>query len=161
MKNVTGFVCLLVAGALTASASSDRTAEDWKQLRSEKRRIATVANELSVLARANHLTSWETHTIAMIELRQLVNSSGQRIVRLQSSGVSPAQLEEIRKNLAAVAMQLTSLKQAVNENRLATRMPAYYDGVMKLVQNAEESRKVADRVVSAALSGTATTTTAD
>lgn len=161
MKRMTGYLCLLTAVSLEASANTDTMASELKELRSEKRRIAAVANELGALARSSHINSWETHAIALEQMKELVNKSGARIARLQNMAGSSSQVQELRAQLAAVANQVTVLKQQINENRLAIRMPTYYWEAMKLVRTAEQSQTIAEQVISAALARGPSTQAAD
>ncbi|NWF85782.1 MAG: hypothetical protein HXY18_18345 [Bryobacteraceae bacterium] len=161
MKRITGYLCLLAAVSLTATANTDTLAGELKELRSEKRRIADAANELGALARTSHINSWETHAIALEQMKELINRSGARIARLQNLAGGSAQALELREQLAAVAKHVTELKQQINENRLAIRMPAYYWEAMKLVQAAEQSQAAVERVMNAALSRGAAKQAAD
>jgi hypothetical protein len=151
MKKLTGALCLFLAATFTASASNDKTAEDWKQLRAEKRRIADIAGELGALARNNHLTSWETHSLRLSELKTLINSSGERVARLAVNNGSSPQLNEIRQQLAEAANRVIGLKAAIADSRLATRTPTYYSDVMKFVSVAERNEAAAGKLIASAL----------
>lgn len=161
MKRMTGYLCLLTAFSLTASANMDKLAGELKDLRSEKRQIAVAANQLGALARTAHINSWETHAVALDQLKELINRSGARIARLQANAGNSAQVLELREQLAAVAKQVTVLKEQINENRMAIRMPSYYWEAMKLVRTAERSEAMAEQIISAALSRGSMSQTAD
>lgn len=161
MKRMTGYLCLVTAFSLTASANTDRLAGELKELRSEKRQIAAAANELGALARSSHINSWETHAIALSQMKELINRSGARIARLEANAGGSAQVSELRDQLGAVAKQVTVLKQQINENRLAIRKPSYYREAMKLVRTAEQSQAIAEQIIRAALSRGPASQTAD
>jgi hypothetical protein len=161
MKRLMGFVCLFAAMSIGVSANSDKLAAELKELRSEKKRIAVMANELGSLARGQHITSWETHSLALQNLKEQINRSGRRLAAIQSSAGASVQVSALRDELAAVARQVNAIKQSINDNRLVTRMPSYYSDVMKLVDLAERSEKVAEKVIAAALAAPSATQTTD
>lgn len=73
MKHITGYVCLLTAVWLTASAYTDTLERELKELRSEKRRITDAANDVGALARAAHIDSCEAHAIALDQMKELIS----------------------------------------------------------------------------------------
>lgn len=152
MKKLAGILCLFVTMSVTASANSNQLASEWQELRSEKRRIVSVAHELGSLARSGHLTSWETHSLNLRILKDLVNSSGQRIARIQASSGNATQLSELSRQLAVVANHVTELKRSINDNRLAIRTPSYFTTAMKLASSAEAARTSTETVVASVLS---------
>lgn len=153
MKKFAGILCLFATMSFTASATSNQLASEWKELRSEKRRIVNVANELGALARNGHLTSWETHTLNLQVLKELVNSSGQRLARIQSASGNAAEVAELSRQLAVVASHVTELKRSINDNRFAIRTPAYFTTAMKLASSAEASRASTEKVIASSLNG--------
>lgn len=161
MKRMTGLVCLLAAMSAGAFANTDKLAAELKELRAEKKRIAVMAQDLGSLARGQNIISWETHAVALQSLREQINETGQRIARIQSQPGAPAQVATIREELAAVARQVAAIKQSMNQNRLVTRMPSFYNDVMQLVALAEKSESVAQRVITAALNSSSSTQTSD
>ncbi len=161
MKKLMGVFCLFATVTFTASANNGQLSSEWKELRSEKRQIANVANELGALARNGHLTSWETHSLNLQILKDLVNSSSQRIARIQAASGNAAQLSDLAKQLAVVANHVTDLKLSLNDNRLAVRTPSYYMTAMKLVSSAEASRANTEKVVASMLNARPAVQTAD
>lgn len=154
MKNFVGILCVLTTMSFTALANTNQLASEWKELRAEKRQIVSMAHELGTLARNGHLTSWETHSITLQVLKNLVNSSGQRIARIQASSGDAAQLSELSRQLAVVAHHVTELKSSINDNRFAIRTPSYFTTAMRLASSAEASRTSTDRIVASVLNAT-------
>lgn len=150
MKKFVGSFCLFATVSLSAFGNSGTLTSELKELRAEKRRIANYANELGALARNQHLTSWETHAIALSSLKTAINASAQRLARLQASEPSLPRLAEVRNELAAIAAQVSELKLRLSEDRLTTRTPSYYNGVMKIVASAERSEDAAEKLLASA-----------
>jgi hypothetical protein len=151
VKKLAGILCVLTTMSVTASANSNQLASEWKELRSEKRQIVNMAHELGALARNGHLNSWETHSLNLQALKELVNSSGQRIARIQASSGNAAQLSELSRQLAVVAHHVTELKRSINDNRFAIRTPTYFATAMRLASSAEASRTSTEKFVASVL----------
>jgi len=161
MRKITGILCLLAGLTTTASANSFNLGQELKALTGEKRRIADLANELGSLARTSHINSWQTHATTLSNLKDVVNASGRRIQRIQEQGGSSVDVTSVRSELSNVAKQVQSLKESLNENQNAIRMPAYYTSVMNLIRSAETSQVVAEKLLASAMGAPSATRTTD
>lgn len=163
-------VCALAVSALLPAAYGSNPAgapveRELKSLRADKKALAAEAGSLGALARAQLISSWESHADRLTAIRELVNRSGERIAWLENHGqLTAAQREAVkamREHLSPVAAQTAALIERISGSRMSIRFPAFYGEVQKLVAAAERSAQAADRAVEVALNGKSAGETGD
>lgn len=159
--------------AMTASANSSHSAmpahdaaQTLQELRKDKRMLATRMDELNMLARNNHLTSWQSHAIVFDEIRSVINRAGSKLAKLEGNlealpAAKRAAAEAIRTDLARIAPEVQSLMEEMRDFQLVTLRPDYTARVRALAERAVEARRNTDRVVRMALNASATTPSGD
>lgn len=153
--------------AMSATANSSHSAvmatdaaQTLKELRSDKRTLATKLDELNMLARNNHLTSWQTHAIVFDEVRDVINRAARKLDRLENQmdllpAGKRAAAEAIQADLARIAPEVQALMEEMRDSKLVTVRPDYTNRVRALANRAFEARKNTDRLVRAALNAPA------
>lgn len=151
-------LCTSTAVANSRSAfDAQETARQLKELRSNKRALTTKLDELSALARSQHLVSWQSKAIVLDAVKDLVNRSARNVRSLEMHfGALPAAkraaVEGIAAELAAIAPEVNQLLNDVRENQLVAAQPGYGARIIALSNRAIEARKTTDRLVQTALS---------
>ena len=149
---------LSVSAAPASAMSSQQAARELKELRSSKRGLTMTLDHLSVLARNQHLTSWQNHAGVLDEARIYINRSGERLARLEANldKLTPAQraaVDGYRLELARIATEVQALMNSLQENRLVTVRPDYFERTQALAARAIEARRNTDQLVETALNG--------
>lgn len=150
-------VCASTAAANSHSTFNTReTARQLKDLRSDKRALATKLNELAALARNHHLVSWQSKAVLLEEVRELVNRSARQVRQLeqQFESMPPAKraaVETVKSELAAISPEVGRLMTELRENQLVSLQWDYSSRIIALSNRAIEARKATDIVVQAAL----------
>lgn len=150
-------VCASTAAANSHSTFKTReTARQLKDLRSDKRALATKLNELAALARNHHLVSWQSKAVLLDEVRELVNRSARQVRQLeqQFESMPPAKraaVETVKSELAAISPEVGHLMTELRENQLVSLQWDYSSRIIALSNRAIEARKATDIVVQAAL----------
>jgi hypothetical protein len=159
-------VCLLAAASVqnvaannAASAPSGKAIErEMRDLRADKLALSAEAGTLGSLARVHHLTAWESHSIQLGNVRDIVNRSGARLAKLEAANEALTQrqreaLRTVKEQLAPVAAQTSTLMRKLKEDQRFIRFPEYFNEVQKLVAAAERTAQTADRAIEVAFSG--------
>jgi hypothetical protein len=150
-------LCASTAAANSHSASdAQETARQLKELRSNKRALTTKLDELSALARNQHLVSWQSKAIVLDAVRDLVNRSARNVRSLEMQfEVLPeakrAAVEGIAAELSAIAPEVNQLLNDLRENQLVSVQPGFGARIIAVSNRATEARKTTDRLVRTAL----------
>jgi hypothetical protein len=159
MKSTT-LLSLTLATATFAFGQTGNTnsiESQLEQLRLEKARIVYAFDQMSSFHPAQ--ITWESHLERLAVVKESVNRSGSIIrsldaQRAQMSAAQQVRLDEVKSQTALVAGSTNNLLLQIQNNRLATRTPAYGDSVKQAYLQASG----ASQAVRALIASTTTTT---
>ncbi|HBY64746.1 MAG TPA: hypothetical protein DEH78_33415 [Solibacterales bacterium] len=148
MKKLLATLVLPIAALACGGEMS--TSDRLDAIRNGKARLTASLDQLQALARAGHLTNWQSHAMKLDEAKSLMNSIGCALEALPQGDATRARLV---LELAPSAAGIESLIARLRENRLVIQRASYYDEVTRVAREVRERKQRVIEAIQMALAG--------